>query len=774
MARSAPEPMARVAGATVQAGVPPAVDADEDLYLEVVLNHVPQREIVHFVRRGQRFYADASVLRGLGLTWPGEPSAAGLVALDSLPGVHSRYDMAGQRLEMVVPVEWIGSPAQVLGYRTPPPPQLDPATQAPGLLFNYDLYAQGDGRNRNLSGWTEARLFGVGPGVWRSSSLVQSIDGPLRDPVHRSIRLDTSWQLNLPQQMVSVTLGDAFSSALSWTRTLRFGGLRVSRNFSLQPYRVTVPLASFAGEAAVPSSVDLFINGIRDAQSQVAPGRFQVISAPVINGAGNAQMVITDMTGQSRVINFSLYNSARLLQPGLSDWSFEVGRLRRNYGLQSSSYADKTMFSGSARHGLSKRWTLEAHGEGSDGLGMAGLGSLLLLGQSGGVVSASYAASRNGQNRGGQRGLGYEWQGARLNVNLATQRRDEGFRDVASLEGSTNLPLRTDQIFMGLNIGRGQLGASYVRQDARASPRARYASLSWTYSLGRSGNVSASINRNLDGGGSSAYVYWSLPLGQRHHAWASTEHQRQGDTATVGAMRALPGDDDGWGWRVQTSAGREAGGQAEISQLSRYGQWQAGTQHWRYQGDGRSTVYAGASGGLLLMQARVFPMRRVHDAFALVSTDGIADVPVMLENRRVGTTDAQGLLLVTPLNAWQNNDLSIDPLVLPADISVQRVRLQAVPAAGSGMLARFPMKATVVVELALRDGEGAWIAAGTQATITPGGRRVTVGYDGRVYLEEPPPDAVLTVQRDTGTCSVRLPDSAAERGRIDLGVLTCQ
>lgn len=772
MAWSAPQPMGEAPASSAAAAA--AQEPGEDLYLEVVLNRVAQKSITHFVRRDQRFYAQADTLRGMGLTWPGAASAAGLVALDSLPGLRSRYDVADQRLEITVPVDLIATPPQVFGYQAPPAPRLDPAMQAPGLLFNYELYAQDTGESRSLSGWTEARLFGVGPGVWRSSSLVRSTDGPLRERRDRSIRLDTSWQLDLPQQMVSVTLGDTYSAALPWTRATRFGGLRVSRNFSLQPYRVTVPLASFVGEAAIPSAVDLYINGIREAQSQVAPGRFQVVGAPLINGAGNAQMVITDITGQTRVINFALYNNARLLQKGLSDWSFELGKLRRNYGLQSSSYADKPMLSGSARHGLSNRWTLSAHGERMDGLTMGGIGSLLLLGQRGGVVSASYAASRNGQESGRQQGVGYEWQGSLLTMNLSTLRRSEGFRDVASLEGS-GLPLRTAQVFVGMHFGRGQLGASYLRQDYRTQLRASYASLSWSYSLGKRGNISVSLNRDLDGdGGNSAYLYWSLPLGNRHHTWVNADHQRQGNTATLGAMRSLPGDEDGWGWRVQTSAGQEAGGQAEVSRLGRYGQWQAGTQYWRNAGDSHRTVYAGLSGGLLLMQRNVFPMRRAQDAFALVSTDGVADVPVMLENRPVGATDAKGHLLVTPLNAWQGNDLSIDPLALPIDISVQRVRLVAVPAAGSGMLARFPMKATVVVELALRAPGGEWVAAGSHAMLTPGGQSVPVGYDGRVYLEDPPPGALLSVALGSGSCAVRLPDRYPERGRMDLGALSCE
>ena len=77
--------------------------------------------------------------------------------------------------------------------------------------------------------------------------------------------------------------------------------------------------------------------------------------------------------------------------------------------------------------------------------------------------------------------------------------------------------------------------------------------------------------------------------------------------------------------------------------------------HWRGSRgiDSSSTFYASANGGLLLMGGHLHAMRRVDDAFALVSTHGVAGVPVKLENRLVGVTDSDGLLLITRLNAWQ-------------------------------------------------------------------------------------------------------------------------
>jgi len=90
------------------------------------------------------------------------------------------------------------------------------------------------------------------------------------------------------------------------------------------------------------------------------------------------------------------------------------------------------------------------------------------------------------------------------------------------------------------------------------------------------------------------------------------------------------------------------------------------------------------------------------------------------------------------------------------------------------VLARFPMRAQVVVELSLRDANGQWVAAGSPVTLAPGGHKSTVGYDGRVYLEDPPAGGRVTVSKEYGTCSVDLPRTLPPRGRINLGELPCR
>ena len=85
---------------------------------------------------------------------------------------------------------------------------------------------------------------------------------------------------------MSYRAGDTISGrTLAWTRPIRLGGLQVQRNFALRPDLVTLPLPSYSGSAAVPSTVDVYVNNIKstvaaggsrslpDQQSAVALGR---------------------------------------------------------------------------------------------------------------------------------------------------------------------------------------------------------------------------------------------------------------------------------------------------------------------------------------------------------------------------------------------------------------------------------------------------------------------------------------------------------------------
>ena len=776
---------------------PPAAaleDAEaQELYLDVTLNGVALGRLARFVRQRGALFASAATLRELGLKWPGSAHASGLVALNQLPGLEVVYDAAHQRLIMTAALDLLDRPVTRIGPVQESRALVDPASRVPGLVLNYDLYAQQGGGQQMLSGFSETRLFGVGPGVWSNTLISRSTStqgGPSSSDV---VRLDTSWQQEFPDQMLSLTVGDLTSGSLSWSRATRLGGVRLSRKFALQPYRITTPLASFQGAAVLPSTVDLFVNGLKQSSQQVQPGQFQLNGVPSLGGSGQAQMVITDINGQRREVNFDLYGAPQLLAAGLTDWSVDLGSVRRDYGLKSFAYGDP-MASGSARYGWSERTTLEAHAEAGPGAWQTGVGGLWLLGQQAGVVNASFALSQNNKDgmdqQGAQWGLGYQWNSRRLTAALSTLRRDVGFRDVAS-QPNELLARGSDSAYLGLNsFGglSGQLGLNFIRQQYFNSPPVRYAGLSWSYQMPGNAMLSFNVNRNLDNpAGSSVYLSWSMPLERRVSVSATARSSGNSQNLVFDASRSPPGDQGGWGWRVQAGAGDSSNAQAQVSQLGRYGQWSAGLSQFGGQGGASSaqTVFGSASGGLVLVQGQPYASRRVDDAFALVSTNGVAGVPVRLENRLVGETDARGLLFVTQLNAYQHNRISIDTLKLPVDMRIDRSALEAVPDSRSGMLAKFAMRRILAVELSLRDVEGQWLPAGSpvwleapaaasNSSAVPAPSTTVVGYDGLVYLEDPAQGATVRVQLPDGSCRAVLPIPPRASGLVDLGVLRCQ
>ena len=780
------------AGAQTVRDTAAAVDArNQALFLEVFVNTARTGGLAQVELRDGALWIGVGTLRGLGLDWADAGPADTMIRLDSVPGLQARYDAELQQLWLTAPLALLRGRTQRYGFVQPEPARPDPAARVPGLIFNYDLYAQSGNGARSLSAFNELRIFGLGPGVYSNTMVSRAFRGG-RDPIADrdgrgtrgdSVRLDTTWQLDFPDSAVSLAVGDAVTGALSWSRATRFGGLRLSRNFALQPYRITTPLASFQGEVALPSSVDLLIDGLTQSSQQVQPGRFSIETVPTLNGAGQAQLVITDINGQRRVLGFSLYGTPQLLQAGISDWSLDAGAVRRRYGIDSFDYDDHLMASASLRHGLSDRTTLEAHAESSAGLSVAGAGGVWRLGARGGVLGGTLAASRRDGDAGVQRSASYQWNSGVFNLFVSSLRRDADFRDVASLDDGTRLPRASDQAFIGFSAGAGQWGVSYVGQRYDDGVSSRFASLGWSRQFKDQSNFNLSVNRELGGGrGYSAFATWSVPFDRRTYGSIGARRSDAAAGLTAEIARQVPSDLGGWGWRALATGGDSRAAQAQLTHLGRHGEWSAGVDHFDVRGgsDASTIGYASASGGLVLMAGHAFAMRRVDDAFALVSTQGVADVPVKLENRLVGSTDRRGLLLINRLNAWQRNQLAIDPLQLPADMVIERTTLDAVPATRSGMLAAFPMRRVLSLQVALRDIHGAWIPAGSAVWLTPDGSAVTgapltvVGQDGLLYLQDPPSGISLRIRTRSGACHVTLPALDRDHGLVDLGELVCR
>ena len=734
-----------------------------DVYLDVTLNG-STRGLMHFGDRARQLWATAASLRQLGFVLPAGTSDP--VALAELPGVQVQYDAAQQRVTLTAPLALLNLPETTLNV-----PGISPhkVSSAPGLLLNYDLYGTaGQHAATSLSAYNELRAFGRW-GVASSTSLSQwqRSDGARQS---RTVRLDTGWSQSWPDRLLTLRVGDTLTGSTGWSRATRIGGIQIGSNFALQPYLVTTPVPALLGSATLPSQIDLYVNGMRQYNGQVPAGPFQLNTQPSISGAGNAQVVLTDAFGRSTTLNFSLYGTQALLKPGLTSWSAELGWVRRNYGLSSNDYARQPMLSGTWRRGLSDAFTAEAHAEATKGLASVGAGGAGLLGQAG-VLTGALAHSSGAGRNGSQLNLGYHWNDRRFNVALNGSRSSGQYRDVATLYGSA-VARASGSATVGFNADQaGSFSLSYLYQNYPGQTASRYVSAGWYKSLGRSTSLSVTANRDLtDRRLYSVFLNLSWALDARTSASTGLQRDNGSTHVTASATRSTP-NEGGWGWSAAARAGGgRNGGRGELDYLGPWGRYAAGINAQ----PGSNYAYGNANGALVFMDGRPFAARQIYDAFALVSTAGVPDVPVRLENRPIGRTDGHGHLLVTPLGAYQNNKLGIDPMGLPAALRIERVDAIAAPSDRAGTLVEFAIEPVRAALVTLHDGAGQPLALGSGVQVNGRAGTAIVGYDGEVYLDTLAEHNRLRVQTPKGACTARFDHSPQADGAIPrIGPLAC-
>ena len=754
-----------------------------DLYLETTLNGT-NMGLVHFIYDDNQLWASSHVLQQLGFILP-----AGInpIALNGLTGVHTDYNARLQTVNIVAPIGLLD--LQTTTYNTQRTTR-PITTTSPGILLNYNLYGTHDSNNRTgISAYTEVRGFNAS-GVLSSTALTTT-NNQWSGRNHwdaETVRLDTNWRKSLPDQLITIQAGDILTGALSWTRPTRLGGLQIGTNFTLQPYKTTTPLPSFFGTATLPSAVELYVNGLKQYSGDVPAGPFELNTAPSFSGAGTAQLVVTDALGQSQTLDFSLYNTPQLLQAGLVDWSAELGHVRKNYGIKSFDYGNDIAASSTLRYGMNNHFTAETHAELTDGLYNAGIGGTWLLGEAGGILFASLAGSHTSATQGNsnkadsqkgtQYSASYAWHNNRFNIGLNATGTQGTYRDIGTQYGSA-LAQRSERISIGMNTNNlGGFGISYnqIGYHTQDQDDAQLASAYWRKNFGRRLLLSINVTHDLQNSrNDSVLIGASMALGERGSASSSLQQQGD-DTFFVADVAQAAPNDGGTGWRAQTrNSANNNDLVAELTHLSRYGQVNAGINI----NDDSHDFYSSATGSLVMMGGGVFPSRRVNSSFAVVSTNGMADVPILLQNSPIGTTNSKGLLLVTPLNAYQENKIAINPMDLPANIKIDKVSIDATPTDQAGMVVNFDMAPVRSASLILTDPQQQLIPIGSTVEVLSQknkGDTAVVGFDGEVYIDslEAMNNRIKVTTPDNQVCYVTFDDATRNNGDIPLiGPLIC-
>lgn len=634
-----------------------------------------------------------------------------------------------------------------------------------GAFFNYDLSAT---QNNSDDEIRTSGLFEVGTfNHWGSGSANFLAQHNQMGNSLEWIRLDTQWRKDNPQTMRTLTLGDTFSRGTGWSGGVRFGGLQWGTNYSTQPEFVTLPLMSMAGEAALPSTVDLYVNDALRLQREVPPGPFTIDQIPVITGAGQTKLIVRDILGREQVITKDFYSSQKMLRKGLDEYSVELGTIRENYGRSSSDYG-QMMAAATWRRGLNDRFTLEAHAQVLSKQRLIGMGMHSLLPLNGVLSLAAATSYANGQ-QGEFYNLAFQHQGRIFNFGLDTQLASSNFIRMGMVENQP-LPRTQSRVYTSFSgLGSGTVNLSYTNQSYYDRKDIEFLTADYSFGLGNLGSFHLSALHFLNEPETTLQASINIPLSiNRTSLSLSASHMREQSEGMMQIQRSLPVG-TGYGYNLRMGTGNNQQRQGSISYQGNYGTYQLEGSQLRDQIAVRTNI----RGGVAMAGGTVLPSRYIDNSFAVVRIPGFSDVRVYAENQPVARTNSNGDALIPRLRPYERNQISIEQSDLPLDAKIKALDMEVSPYYRSGVVLNFPVTRTREAFFSLVQDNGTPLPVGAIVT-NENGEHFPVGVRGEVFLTDLNVTNKLTAQWQNQICHFKIEVLENNDQMLEMGEVVCR
>lgn len=768
----------------------------ETLLLAVVVNGYHTGKIGEFQLNKGTLRARPQELHDLGFKVPKSIPVGldGRITLSALPAFAWHIDQATQTLYVTAATKRL-LPVLLLQAATSPASKL-PVRSSLGATLDYDVTGTSVTGQKLGAGQFNFRAFSPW-GVASTGLLGYLGGGPQGLGTNSAIRLNSTYTYSDPETLRRYRVGDFINGGLSWTRPVRLGGIEISSDFSMRPDLITFPLPGVSGTVAVPSTVNVLVNGMQMLSSQVRPGPFEIPQIPVITGAGTVVTTVTNALGQQVTTTLPFYASANLLAPGLQTFSAGLGFVRLNWGFLSNDYGP---LAGSItfRRGLTDALTVEAHAEGTPGVAMAGGGIVVNI-DNRGVLNLSAAGSTSRGHTGAQFSIGVQRIGRVFSAGASAIFAAPDFRDIAAMNGDP-VPTRQISANVGLSLGRfGSFGVSYagIDRNAASMPIPVYAppgtvvteggtplsvyyflpaehahilSASYSLQIGPVSFYATGYHDFANRGDSGVQMGVTIPLGSRSSIGASLASSSGNGSAQVQMMQSPVSIGD-WGYQATATTGQTRQEFGQLQYKSPWGLVSAGASRI----DRQTMVQGGARGALSFIDGGLFASNTINNSFAVVDTNGFGNIRVLDENRLVGRTDSAGQLLVPDLRSYQVNHIAIDPNDVPINATLPYATRDVRPPDRSGVVVKFPIRASYGALLRLVDHSGENLPVGSVATLQKTGVSVPVGYDGEAYVVNLSLHNRLLVERPDGQrCVVTFTYHPIADTIPSIGPLTCR
>lgn len=319
----------------------------EESIANLWINELDQYEDIVLFKKGHDYYIPCHVLeiRQVIIEKLRKMQNQAEFCLVTDENIVTTFEPSSQSIQLLIPPHFFKANISHLGANN------IPEKASFGGFINYDFLYGNSNSNESYSAVMSTGIF---KDFWILENGLMYQNTLAEEWV---VRLNSSIEFEFPEKMTRLILGDSTTAYNPLINSLRYAGLNWGTNFTERPNFVYWNIPNLQGSARIPSTVELFINGVNIYSQKVSPGDYNIQTGAQIQQAGNAQIVVEDVLGNRSVQSFPILVTNRLLAPELEEYNLAVGKLRYNYNLESDDYRD-FFVNGFYRKGLSNSTTL--------------------------------------------------------------------------------------------------------------------------------------------------------------------------------------------------------------------------------------------------------------------------------------------------------------------------------------------------------------------------------------------------------------------------------
>lgn len=775
----------------------------EVIVVRITLNSEPKGDLFVGRTADLDFLLRVEDLKAIGIREPsgrtvlveGEPH----LSLRSMAGVSFTFDARQLSLEISAEPGLLPGSALSLASRG----KRVAMTQVNSGYFNYALSAT-DGEPA-----LDSRLGFAGEVGWRWGNFLFQSDGSTvwtLEGRRKFVRLMSSVTHDDLENLRQTVVGDFFTPSRDLSTGVNLWGVSVSKVYSLAPYFVRFPMQSITGNVSLPSELEIYLDGHRIRTQQLRPGEFELRDIAAFGGAQSVQLLLRDPFGRVQQLSYSFYFSDQPLQPGLHEYSYNIGAFRRRYGLSSDAYGPAA-FSLYHRYGLNRFITLGLRAEGTQKLKNVGPLLTAILGRAG-VLNLAVIHSALAGRGGSAASVGYSYQTRGWTFSLSLRHDSPHYaalgdppsvtnrRYESSVGGSYQLPGKgTVSLNHSALKVRGAMEASLPSalqpfNVSLLSPR-RVTALTYTAPLlgGRlSFNASLShINDQPRGSRNEVFAGFTYLLDKDHSLAGSYRGERNEHSEALRLVKSQP-IGEGLGYSVDADRISDSGalGSNSITNSSSSIQYNAPAAVLRAEYNRSRTSLQIAqdyrvslAGNISYVGGQMALGRPVTGSFGIAKVGELAGVEVLVDGQSMGKTNGQGKVFLPMLNPYYENEVSINSSSIPIEYSLPALRKKVSPAQRGGALVDFAViKMQAFTGLLKHENEGGNKPLEFQEikfSVEGKPHILQTGRGGEFYVENLKPGTyAATVRVDGRPCRFDIVVPKSEETFVELGELLCR